>query len=291
VTPAGGPAAAARRAAQQSSLWRALSPRNRSHLLILGLAALVFAGVLAVRLAGGANAAEATKAAVNPAVMLFLGWAVARELDPDSPRSAFVAAAACGGILLAGSAPAGVSVALLVALRIVVRSTGKAPTLVDLVGLTVLAAAIALTPRGWIGGVIVAAALAWDSRLPEPGTRRNHAGAAVVVGAGLTMAQLRDTFAVEFVTPDVGQWTAAALGIAGLLLLKRYTPRSYQDRRKAPIRRERLLAGRALAGGTGTAAFALFGGVAIPLLAPLWGALVGVALHDRAIDSAGTRRP
>jgi len=252
---------------------------------------LAFAGVLGIRLAGGATVAEAAKAAVNPAVMLFLGWAVARELDPDSPRSAFVAAGACGGILLAGSAPAGVTVALLVALRIVVRTTGKAPTLLDLMGLTVLAAAIALTPRGWIGGVALAAALAWDTRLPEPGPRRNHAGAVTVVAAGLAVAQLRDTFAVGFVTPGSGQWAAAALGMAGLLLLKRYTPRSYQDRRKAPIRRERLLAGRALAGGTGAVAFGLFGGVAIPLLAPLWGALVGVALHDRAIDSAGARRP
>ncbi len=281
MTPARGPAAVARRAGELSGLWRALSHRNRFHLLVLGSSALAFAAVLLLQLRAGRSTSHATGVAVNAAAMLFLAWAVAREIDPDHSQSALLAAALGGFILLGGSAPAGASVALLAALRIVTRSTGKAPTGLDLVALTLLAGAIALTPRGWIGGVAVAAALAWDTGLPEGSPRRNYVGSLAALAATSAVTLLGDTLEVGFVMPDPLDWAAVAGGMLGFAFMRRYAPRSVQDRGKAKIRPERLRAGQRLAAGCGLGAFAVFGGAAVPLLAGLWGTLIGVALYDR----------
>jgi hypothetical protein len=268
-----------------STLWRGLSPRNSSHLAIFGCSAAAFAGVLAVQMFDGREPAEAAAVAVNAAVMLFLSWAIARELDPDFPRSAFAAVAVAALILAGGSEAAGASVGVLMALRIAGRSTGKRPSLLDLAAAPVLAAAFAWLPRGWIGGVAVAVALVWDTLLPQPGPRRNYLGALLTLAATVAVTLFRDTLGAGFVTAGWLGWVVVAAALAAFPAIRHYVPRSRCDRSRQTIEPQRLKAARLLALGTGLAGFAAFGTEAAPLLAGLWAALIGIATYGR-LDSS-----
>ncbi|CAN5885047.1 hypothetical protein BH23ACT12_BH23ACT12_01720 [soil metagenome] len=264
-----------------SCLWRELNPKHRSHLLILGCCAGAFGVVLAARLPEGGNLTEAAPPALNAAVMLFLSWAIAREIDPDFGRSAFVAAGVGAMILLGGSAPAGAAVGVLLALRIAGRSTGRHPAPIDLVAVPVLAAAFAWLPRGWIGGVAMAAALVWDTFLPDPGTRRNYYSAAAALAVTVWVSVLRDTLELGFELNGI--WAPAVAVGAGIAsaATRPYIPRSRADRTQAPINPDRMQAARALTLGSCLAALACFGTGAVPLLIGAWAALIGVGIHDR----------
>lgn len=268
-----------------STLWRGLSPKNKTHLAIFGCCSVAFAGVLAVQVMDGREPAAAVAVAVNAAVMIFLSWAIARELDPDFPRSAFVAVGVATLILAGGSEAAGASVGVLMALRIAGRSTGKRPSLLDLVAAPVLGAAFAWLPRGWIGGVAVAVALVWDTLVPEPGPRRNYAGAALTLAATVAVTLFRDTLGAGFVTGGWLGWVVVAAALTAFPAIRHYVPRSRCDRTRQTIEPERLKAARLLALGTGLAGFAVFGTEAAPLLAGLWAALIGIAIHDRLAPS------
>lgn len=265
-----------------SSLWRSLSPRNPQH-LAMALTASAAAGVrLAVDLSAGDAPAAAVAAAINAAVTVFLGWAVARELDPDRPASALWAAAVTAGLLLVvGSAPAGAMVALLFALRVASRSTGAAPTVLDLLFLLLLAGAVAATPRGWIGGLAVAVALAWDSALPQPAPARNRVAALAAAAATVAVAVAAGTLEVGPVRPEAASWAAFALGLAGFLLARSYEPAARQDRGGSAVSGPRMKAARRLGMATGLAAALMFGGAAVPLLAGLWAALAAIGIDDR----------
>lgn len=278
------------RAVGNSSLWRELSVRNPNHLLIGAGSALAFVVAAATALGDGVERMEAIAVGVNVAVMVFLAWAAGRELDPDDSRSAFVAAVLASLLLIGGSGPAGAMVGILLALRIVTRSTGKAPSRLDLVLILPLAAAFAWLPRGWVGGAAMAAALVWDTRLPRPGGRRNLLGAAGALGVALAVAFLRDTFGAGFQTPSALDWAAVAGAAVAFPAMRQYAPRATGDRSRARLAPERLRAGRLLGLGSGLAAFAWFGGAAVGLLPGLWASLIGVAVYDRLIKPVTSRR-
>lgn len=263
-----------------TSLHRSLSPKNRSHVTIIGASALASAVSFGAQLASGRDLAGAATAAINAGVMLFLTWAVAREIDPDSPASALLAAIFGALILTAGSAPAGVMVAVLVALRVVVRSTGHPPTILDLASLPVLAGLVSLLPAGWIGGLLMVVALVLDTRLPRTAPLRNLAAAVVVAGATALATLLQGGF-VEFVPPGIGEWIVVIAAAVSFAILRRYIPRSKTDREPFTIPAGRLQAGRVLAAAGCIAALVALGGGAVALLAGVWAAFIGVAAHDR----------
>jgi hypothetical protein len=217
--------------------------------------------------------------------MLFLCWAISRELDPDHSRSAFVATAAGALVLVAGSAPAGASVGVLLALRVVVRSTGKRPGVLDLFAIPLLAAAFAWMPRGWIGGVVMAAALIWDTLLPNPGARRGHAAVGVTLAVTAAVTLYRQTLDIAFASSGVVRWVAVGAAVLGFVALKHYVPRSRADRSRNTIDPQRLRAGRVLALGIGLVAFAAFGTDAVPQLVALWASLAGIAISDHLIPA------
>ncbi len=273
-----------RRLVGNSCLWRSLSPKSRSHLLIVGSAGLAFAVVLAARLNDGHNLVESVGVAVNAGVMLFLSWAVAREIDPDNPGSAFAAAAVGALILLGGTAPAGALVGVLLALRIVIRTTGKHPSPLDLVVVPLLSAVFAFTPRGWIGGLAMAAALVWDTLLPEPGSLRNRGSALVALVAAVAVTTVQGTLGEGFRNPKLLGWVVLAGAMVAFALMNWYVPRSPCDRSRGTVDVQRLKAGWFLALSTGIFAFVWFGGNSVSLLAGLWAALIGVPIAGRLLS-------
>ncbi|MEX0825886.1 MAG: hypothetical protein WD184_03905 [Acidimicrobiia bacterium] len=88
----------------------------------------------------------------------FLSWATARELDPDHPVSAGIAAVLAPVLLVAGPANLLVMTVLLVSVRVVGGTTGRAMRPIDLLFLGLGAALICLRAGG--GAVATVAALA-----------------------------------------------------------------------------------------------------------------------------------
>lgn len=272
-----------------SGLWRSLSPRNPHHLAMAGVSVAAAGVRFAVDLRAGDPLGAAVPGAVNAGATVFLGWAAARELDPDHQAPALWAAAAAAALLASGPAPAGAMVAILFALRVASRSTGVAPTGPDLVFLPLLAGAVAATPRGWIGGLAVAAAIAWDTALPQPAPARHRLAALAAATASVAVAAVAGTLGVRFVRPHAAQWAVLAAALAGLLLARSYEPAARQDRGDSTVPAPRLAATRRLAGAAGLGAVLLFGGAAVPLLAGLWASLGAIGLYDRLMPGRGER--
>ncbi|MDH5374056.1 MAG: hypothetical protein OEX97_14020, partial [Acidimicrobiia bacterium] len=115
-----------------TSLARIVDPRLPSHrtALLVGLAS---AGLAA---ATNFDNGPAWGHAFNASVGSFLGWALAREIDPDRPNSAALSGALTGtAIALLGPALLLPVTLVLVTARLLHRSTGLPPTLFDLFAL------------------------------------------------------------------------------------------------------------------------------------------------------------
>ncbi|MGH8945174.1 MAG: hypothetical protein ACRDVL_03395, partial [Acidimicrobiia bacterium] len=145
----------------RSHVTRPINLSFWSNRLIVGLTALAAVAAAAVMLTSGIADVWAAPAHV------FLTWALLREIDPDNDWTAVFAALFAGIWVLAGQEVVSVMalLALMVAARLVLNSTGRRPLVTDLIGLAALASAAAYTPAGWIAGFGIALAIYIDHRL------------------------------------------------------------------------------------------------------------------------------
>lgn len=216
----------------------------------------------------------------------FAAWAIARELDPDRPRSAAVAAllVPISVLTLGAPAPAPLFVALLT-VRILVRTTGLPPKTTDLAVLTIGAIAIADTPAGWAAGILLAFAMVRDAALPgEPPPNAGWWGAALAVGVTARVALVDGLGAWD--TPTAVSLVAFGLGLAGAVLVLRPTlVLSLGDFTKVPLEPVRVREGALFGILTGIVAFVAAGDPGIVALSPLFGCFAAVATV-RALDNA-----
>lgn len=144
-----------------TGLQRIFDPRIRTHrtIVIIGIAS----GALA--LAVGGELIDAVWAGVAAG----LAWAIARELHPDN-NLAGLAAGIIGGVFeaLVGGVGLGVCYLLIVFLRIIVRTTGKAPTTFDLILNLVVVLVVSNTLPGFLAALGVSIALFLSPLLPNP---------------------------------------------------------------------------------------------------------------------------
>jgi hypothetical protein len=146
-----------------TGIGRPLDPKDPTNiaLVVLSTIVLIFSGSLA--LLGGTDLLEALLEAVRSSVLFFLGWAIAREYDPDHPYSAFMAAFV---ILVASQIGYGGNLLflafLVLMLRYINRSTGIPATIIDLTAGWLLTAWLCWS-LDWIVGVIGAAAFSLDA--------------------------------------------------------------------------------------------------------------------------------
>lgn len=159
----------------RSALGRELNwkyPSNRFALLVgfvgfvsIGLAALTYGWDLWRAVAGGAGA--------------FIAWAIGRELDPDHPATAGFA----GVVVLVTSflepSVLLISVAFLVASRVVAGTVGASLSWVDVVVFPVWGYATGGAIWYWPVGVVI---LMWILFAPESGPRRFFGAATFVLG-------------------------------------------------------------------------------------------------------------
>jgi hypothetical protein len=252
-------------------------PSNRLAVLIpLGAALVVF----------GLDSGDLGRAFAT-GLATFAAWAIARELDPDHPLSATVAAllVPIAVLTLGAPAPAPLFVALLT-IRILVRSTGLPPKTTDLAVLTVGAIAVAHTPAGWAAGILLAFAMVRDAALPgEPPPNAGLWGAALAVGVTARVA-LADELGVWDV-PTTVSLVAFGAGLAGAVVVLRPTPvLSLGDFTKAPLEPIRVREGALFGILTGIVAFVAAGDPGIVAVSPLFGCFASVA----AVRALGDHR-
>ena len=173
--------------------------------------------------------------------VVFLTWALGREVDPDANHVAFLAIVpAIVLTVLVGTPDFSLLFLALLLLRVVNRSIGRPAKLVD--SLLVLGLASWLARSGaWYGLVSAAVAFLLDSVLVNPLPRHRWFGLAAV---GVVWSQA-SILGFSQSWPGIVTGIVAAGGI-GLLLLLLFTPslRSVGDLIAVPVNWKRLQAAR-----------------------------------------------
>lgn len=174
--------------------------------------------------------------------VVFLTWALGREVDPDANTVAFLAIApAVVLVVLVGAPDFSLLFLALLLLRVVNRSLGLPAKRGD--SLLVLALASWLACSGaWYGLMCAAVAFLLDSVLVNPLPRHRWFGLAAAVGAVWSQSRF---LGVSQSWPGFVTGMVAAGGI-GLLLLMLFTPspRSVGDLLAVPVNWKRLQAAR-----------------------------------------------
>ena len=225
-----------------------------SNRLALAMTGLAFAAAVAARAAG--SGAEVLWAPAHT----FLMWALGREIDPDRNWTALIAAFAAGVWVLLGldvvGAPA--LAAVMLAARVATNTTGRRPLVSDLIGLAAFAAAVSLTPAGWVGGLGLAVGLYIDDRMSGEPTL---AGALAAAGAGLSASGAAALGRVFLQTaPGARPIFTIGVGAVALLSVVRSTPTPVAIVDSGtPVARSRLHAARALVGALVFAAALVLG--------------------------------
>lgn len=248
----------------RTSLSRSIDPRVPSNVFAVVLAVVSGGVVLALRLSDDWDLAAAFGNAFGAGLASFLAWALGRELDPDDTLTAGVAGVAVAVLWVASPASPALTFALLLAARLLARTTGPPPRRADLVVAIAVAAYVSLQPAGAMGAVAIAAAL-WIGRLigPDDHERSPWAALAALV-AGATAAAVADVSLIEtsdrsFDGAGLGILAASALalpfqGLRGVEARADYTGEALDVRRVVAARvvtAAAVLGAAALAGPTG----------------------------------------
>ena len=261
-----------------STIARPVDPRYPTNLAILIIMGLAGAGLSITAIVRGAGVLDALLAGLLGSLVVFVTWALTRDLAPDDDPAAFVALVPVGVVVLDGANPAllGPLVALGL-VRVVNRSVGPAALLVDRVALTVLVFVLAREGHGFGVGAAAVVAFALDAVLPE-----RHPNGWVFAGlaaAATGMGMLIGAPQLGVVPP--GPWTFGAMAIAavyGLVIITQGAPTSPGDTTPdQPLRRDRVQGGM-LVGLLAGAGSLLGGDEAVQTWGVMWAAFAGVVL-------------
>lgn len=216
--------------------------------------------------------------AVVAGVSTFAAWAIARELDPDHPQSATIAAVLTpfGTVLLGAPALAALFVAMLT-VRIVARTTGLPPRATDLAVLTAGAVLFADTPWGWAAGILLAFAMVRDAALPgEPPPNAGLWGGVLAIGVTARVALADRLGAWE--VPSTSALLVFALGLAGAAIVLQPSPvLSVGDWTKIPLDPQRVREAALFGILNGVLATVAAGEAGIVAIAPLLLAFAAIA--------------
>ncbi|NIV30299.1 MAG: hypothetical protein GWN58_12640, partial [Anaerolineae bacterium] len=169
------------------------------------------------------------------------------------------------------------SVAVLLASRIIVRSTGLSPSWFDGLVLVGGSAYLGSQPESWPAAGALVLAVYLDNVLYPSGPTRSLYTAVLMtvatVGAGLAWA---DPGSWE--SPTAGEWIGAGAVLIGLLaaVVMVRPPTSRGDFRKIQLTEGRVLAVRLLPGAVLVGGLIYPGGPIIPTLSPLWAGIIAI---------------
>jgi len=257
-------------------------PTNRA--IVIWALVVAVAGAT-VQVLAGEGWASGGLWGINAGLAVFLAWAMCRELDPDHPLSAFVAA----GLATAGLLPAVGRVCypppqllvilwLLVAVRVVNRTTGPPATVLDALGVLGLGAWLSYQGN-WGYGALTVIALLLDGQLPDPQRRQRwFAGiGAVVVGVIAVLRGMPRGSGGSAVWPGL-----LAVGMCALFAPVFVAARSVEsvgDQGGQRLIGVRVQAAQGIALLAGVQAAFWSGEAGLVAMMPLWAAVVGASIY------------
>jgi hypothetical protein len=255
-------------------------PTNRA-IVLLSVATVLVGGI--ARLAGGMSLLPSIGWGVGAGLSVFLGWALARELDPDHDLSAFVGAGlTLIGLLLLGLPSLLVLFWLLLALRIVNRTAGLPARPLDSLAILGLGGWLAWQGN-WLTGFVTAIALLLDGLLSSP--LRYHlllSGVAFAATAALFALQGDFVPASDLTMPAV--LVAALLAALFVVVIANSRELSTEgDVAGEPLNPKRVQAAQFIALFTALLYAWWDGEPGVLDLLPLWAAMAGVALYRLTI--------
>lgn len=261
-----------------SSLFRAydLSLGTNRGILLLSACGAVAGAALGL-VAGQPPAVWLSRALLGGATP-FAAAALAKELDPDHPGSAVLAAAlGLPAVWVATTESLLPLLWLLMILRFINRSTGLAPRATDVLALLLLSGGLA-----WIGsplfGVLAGAILVLDALLP--GGRRAHGVLGGVVGGGAVVYWIAN--ADRYGPQSHETWLgilllAIAMAMIGVILTC-YVILMPGDATGRPLDSARFQAAQIVALAVGLSFASWHGHDGAALFVALWAALVGAVI-------------
>ncbi len=250
-------------------------PTNRA-IVILTLGA--FGAAVILQLGFGAGVPESGTTGALAAASVFLAWALARELDPDTEYAAFAAAGLTGGALLLLPLPSvGTALLALLLLRTINRTSGPAAGYPDSVVVLAVAAWSLWQGQVFAGAAVVAAFLL-DAVLPRPNRKQLWFALLAALEVGLFAAAGRG-FTVDLIGPRVN----GAVILASLLFLAvirgSSTVGATGDRTGRPLSPLRVQSAQVLVLAWAFLSAVIGGETAIVAMLPLWAGMVGTGLY------------
>lgn len=262
-----------------TSLARILDPRDPANVAIAVLTLLVMLGGLFIGRWSGASWLVSVASSLQAGLVVFFSWALCRELDPDHSGSALAAAGlALVSLLFWEGANLLLILWLLLTLRVVIRTTGLPATLLDGLGVMLLAA-WQVYLGNWIPGVLTAAAFLLDARLfPALSRQAWLAGLALLFTAAGIILQ------GHFWPADGLAWIdgLAAIGFSLVfipVLLGSRQVGSAGDATGEKLQPARLLSGQGIALVAGIGIALLYGAVGLAALQALWVAVLAAGVY------------
>lgn len=249
--------------------------------IALPLAAGSVAGIGSLLTGGGL--ADAVRAGIAAGGSSFLAWAVTRELNPDHPVAASLAAVAAPWATVFGSPSLAVVAVWLLAVRVVAGTTGAAPYAVDMIVVGAFTIWASTSEGGLALALLALVAIASSTVFDARSRRTVLVGAGLATAVSLAAARAAGTLGLpEAWTAHSGWWlVAVALSTSAALLVR---VESTADRRPVPIDTRRVRAATGWAGTACVIAVVWRGPVGMASMAP-----VGVVLAVTATWSVARR--
>lgn len=215
-------------------------------------------------------------------VLVVMAWAFTREIDPDRPTSATIAGASTLVVAMVVEDIAVLPiVGLMVAGRILIRSTGKPPTALDLIALIAGSFILGRTGAGWVAALVLAFATARDRTLPGlPTSRLARIGAPFLMAivASVSVALFSEEM---WQRPDWWMIGLAGTGLVAGLFMPPYVPVSCCDLRGEPLAPRRLQSARRVS-LTGAVLISSLGTIGLEPMLPVWLSFLAVWLTHSA---------
>jgi len=273
---------------QLTTIARRVDPEYPTNRAIIILTLVITAMAAAASLFMGQAPIESIISGLIAGLAVFLAWAIARELDPDSEYAAFLPALICICLLIFFPQP-GVLTALflLLLLRIINRTTGQPAGVLDSAALLLLAGWLVLGGF-WVAGPAAIVAFILDRRLNDPNHRQGWF--AVIAFLGMLGILLYGNVP-RMIPPDSSaiSWLFLLAPLLFLSVIQRSgRVRSPGDQTGEPLDTGRVQAARVLFLSVVMLAIATGGSGIMAILLVPWAGLVGLGMYGMYIRVQGT---
>jgi hypothetical protein len=265
-----------------SNMGRGISLKYPSNvfIIIIALAAGVVVGVY--ELASGTGIGDSVGRAVTALFTAFVTWALGRELDPDHPFTANLAAViALLGMFVWNAPEILATYGIMWATRIVNRSTGYGPAKGDFVLSVIGAGALAWYTELWIPGIAIALAYFYDAAILKEGRQAAFTVGVLALIATLIGYLLADLAPINptYDAPAVIAVTVVCIAFFALIMTQPRTVISVGDMTHEPLEFSRILAAQLLTLICEIAAVIWLGDRGMIAFVPLWAIYVSFIIR------------